>query len=42
MKVLFYDVSSEFVYTSETFNRFAIGGTESTVIRIAEALSSYH
>jgi len=42
MKILFYDCASTFSYGSKTFQTNAIGGTEATVIRIAEALSNYH
>jgi len=42
MKILFYDCASPFSYDSKTFQTNAIGGTEATVIRVAEALSNYH
>jgi len=41
-KILFYDCASPFSYDSQTLNTRAIGGTEATVIRVAEALSTIH
>jgi len=42
MKILFYDCASPFSYDSNTFKTNAIGGTEATIIRVAEALSAFH
>ena len=42
MDILFYDPATPFAYEAATPLTQALGGTEATVIRIAEALKSYH
>ena len=42
MRILFYDGLTPFPYDAEIMNRQGIGGTESTVVRVAEGLSAMH
>ncbi|KAA3626569.1 MAG: glycosyltransferase [Proteobacteria bacterium] len=42
MRVLFYDALTSFAYDAELMAQRGIGGTESTVVRIAEGLSTAH
>jgi glycosyltransferase involved in cell wall biosynthesis len=42
MQILFYDPMTPYAYDAETPRLRAIGGTEATVIRIAEALKTQH
>ena len=42
MHILFYDPVTPFAYEANSIKAQALGGTESTVIRIAEALAVHH
>lgn len=42
MKILFYDSACVHPYDPKTLKERGMGGTEATVIRIAEALSAFH
>lgn len=42
MDILFYDPVSKSPYSSETLQTEAMGGTEATIVRIAEGLASHH
>lgn len=42
MRILFYDGLTPFPYDAELMSSRGIGGTESTVVRVAEGLSSTH
>ena len=42
MKILFYDCAAPFSYESNTFEINSIGGTEATVLRVAEVLAKNH
>lgn len=42
MRILFYDVSTPRPYAGCSLRNEALGGTEATVIRIAEGLAPYH
>lgn len=42
MRILFYDPLTPFTYDSKTPRERALGGTEATIIRIAEGLKDYH
>lgn len=42
MNILFYDVVTPVLYTQTTLLKTGLGGTESTIIRIAHALKNYH
>lgn len=42
MRVLFYDGLTPFAYDAELMERRGIGGTETTVVRVAEGLSATH
>lgn len=42
MRILFYDGVARFPYDAETMKEAGLGGTESTLVRVAEGLSSTH
>lgn len=42
MRILFHDAATASAYDAEVMGRQGIGGTESTVVRVAEGLSSTH
>jgi glycosyltransferase involved in cell wall biosynthesis len=42
MRILFHDSTSTFAYDAELMRRQGIGGTEASVVRVAEGLSASH
>lgn len=42
MRILFHDSTSTFAYDAELMKRQGIGGTEASVVRVAEGLSASH
>lgn len=42
MRILFYDGVARFPYDAESMRKTGLGGTESTLVRVAEGLSSSH
>jgi glycosyltransferase involved in cell wall biosynthesis len=42
MKILFYDTTAPYVYSLKTLTERAMGGTEATIIRVAQGLSRAH
>lgn len=42
MRILFHDATSAFAYDAELMRRQGLGGTEASVVRVAEGLSASH